>query len=369
MYGKHSEDSPLIRRSWVYDILPQLPGWFLNGGHTSAKIRFLYKRKYQYRQELLANCPHCSGERFILLANQERSGLPISVVLCEDCALVFTNPRIDQESTIEHYARDYREIERGSIADLHNFMFGLQRSKGPVLWEMMQGAGIKGGQGGTMVDIGCGEGGLLDWFAHNAGFSECVGFELNKEAAGFGQAKGVDVRNELFEGSGSYDLVVLEQVLEHISSPAKLMVATARSQKPGGWLFVGVPGILNFSSHYGNNFIAYLQYGHLFHYSLYTLERLIIPFGYRLISGDETVRAVFQRVDDVTPAPKTKPLRADDFTRLLLNSEEQFSMQGHQLFDNRRAYVRYALLLARSWLTSFHERKAIAAARNRTIEQ
>src|SRR5215813_3122601 len=122
---------PLIRRSAIYDILPQFPTWFLDFGHAAAKVRFLRKLKYEYRQEQLGACPQCGGKRLMLLANQERSGLPTSVMLCLDCALAFTDPRIDPAATIDHYKADYRGIERGSPPDLHHFMFDLQKSKGP----------------------------------------------------------------------------------------------------------------------------------------------------------------------------------------------------------------------------------------------
>jgi 2-polyprenyl-3-methyl-5-hydroxy-6-metoxy-1,4-benzoquinol methylase len=360
---------PLIRRSPIYDILPQMPGWFLNSGHVSAKVRFLRKLKREYKYEQLDACPWCGGSRFSRLANQERSGLPTSVMMCHDCALVFTNPRIDTASTADHYESDYRGIERGSLPDLHRFMFNLQGSKGPIIWDFLRSAHVIGQPKSKVTDIGCGEGGLIQWFAKNTDFTEVSGFELNRSAAAYGCSMGLDVRTREFVASDElYDLVLIEQVLEHIAEPRQLLAAVAKSQRPGAWLFIGVPGILNFSSHYDDNFLAYLQYGHLFHYSLHTVERVVVSHGYRLVHGDETVRAVFQRTDGEVPAPITPILRAEEVTTALQKSERKFRSKGSQLWRERDAYYTYARLLTKAWLSSLgggtNSHSSVASRRN-----
>jgi SAM-dependent methyltransferase len=354
--GKHYlANRPLVQRPLVFDFLPQFPTWFCNTGHTSAKLRFLHKRRANGAVEAITACAYCGKSRFMLLANQERSGLPTSVLLCRDCALVFTNPRLSDAFLNDHYRKDYRDIERGERPDLHEFMFNLQGSKGPLLWRFMRGGtGVRAIPGMAIADIGCGEGGLLRWFSQNTDATKFVGFELNTAAAAYGRSRGLDIRATEFQASeGPFDLIMLEQVLEHLSSPKELLASIAASQKPGDWLYIGVPGILNFPVGYDNNFIAYLQYGHMFHYCLHTLERLIIPFGYRLAIGNETVYALFQRVDEAHPAPSTQPIAADDVVQLLQNSENVFQQRGDHLRNHWSDYKPYAKLMCESWLRSF----------------
>lgn len=345
---------PLVRRSLAFDFLPQFPTWFCNDGHTSAKLRFLHKRRQRDATEAVTACPHCGGGNFLLLATQERSGLPTSVLLCRDCALVFTNPRLSEAFLVDHYRRDYRDIERGERPDLHEFMFNLQQSKGAILWKFMEAGGIRLGCGMTVVDIGCGEGGLLRWLSQNTDATNFVGFELNTAAAAYGQSQGLDVRASEFKSSvDSTDLVLLEQVLEHLSSPKELLASIAASQKPGSWLYIGVPGVRNFPTGYDHNFIAYLQYGHMFHYCLHTLERLVIPFGYRLVNGNETVYALFERVENAPSSPSTVSVTADDIVGQLLSSEKIFQQRGDHLRNHWSDYKAYARLMGRSWLRSF----------------
>lgn len=352
--GRHYLGSkPLVRRSLAFDFLPQYPSWFCNSGHTSAKVRFLHKLRAPGATEKLAACPHCGGTKFRLLATQERSGLPTSVNLCLDCALVFTNPRLSDDFLKDHYIRDYRDIERGSRDDLHEFMFNLQASKGPYLWEFVQAGGAHFSDSARITDIGCGEGGLVDWFSKNIGAGKFIGFELNAAAADYGRARGLDVRAVEFSPSdGPYDFIVLEQVLEHLSSPADLLATIAASQRTDAWLYIGVPGVLNFPKGYDHNFIAYLQYGHMFHYCLYTLERLLIPFGYRLAKGSDVVQALFQKVDSPPTAPITPKVSADAVIRLLQVSEGEFSQRDPQL-QRDPYYKDYSKLMIESWRRSF----------------
>lgn len=353
--GRHYFGSkPLVQRSLAFDFLPQYPTWFCNSGHTSAKVRFLHKLRAHGATEKLAVCPHCGGDKFKLLATQERSGLPTSVLLCLDCALVFTNPRLSEDFLKDHYIRDYRDIERGSRDDLHEFMFNLQASKGLVLWEFVQAGGVQFSDGARFADVGCGEGGLVDWFSKNTGAGKFFGFELNAAAAEYGRARGIDVRAVEFSSSdGPYDLIVLEQVLEHLASPGDLLATIAASQRTGAWLYIGVPGILNFPKGYDHNFIAYLQYGHMFHYCLYTLERLLIPFGYSLAKGTDVVQALFQKVDAPPAAPVTPKVSADTIIQLLQQSEAEFSRRDSQLQKEWPYYKDYSKLMMESWRRSF----------------
>lgn len=345
---------PLVHRPLAFDFLPQYPTWFCNSGHTSAKVRFLHKIRARGATERLTACPHCGEQHFELLATQERSGLPTSVSLCMNCTTVFTNPRLSDGFLQDHYVRDYRDIERGSRDDLHEFMYNLQASKGPYVWEFLQAAGAAFDRDARIADIGCGEGGLVDWFAKNGKAGEYIGFELNAAAAEYGRARGVDVRAVEFSPSdGPYDLIMLEQVLEHVSSPGGLLATISASQKPGSWLYIGVPGILNFPKGYDHNFIAYLQYGHMFHYCLYTLERLVSPFGYRLARGNDVVQGLFQKVDAAPETLTTAKVTADDIIALLKSSEARFSEREPQMKKERPYYQDYSKLMVESWKRSF----------------
>ena len=335
---------PVVRRPAIYNFLPQSPDWFCNLAHINAKRRFLRKIRTQYHMEALANCPHCGGHRFTPLSRQERSGLPTSVVICRDCALIFTNPRLDAESLGDHYMKDYRDIERGDLPDIHHFMFDLQNSKATQISTFLADAGLAIPGGARLTDIGCGEGGLLAGLAAGKSSMQVVGYELNVAATAFGRSKGMDIRTAYFDGTdAAYDYVFLEQTLEHLPNPAALLTAIARNQAPGGVLYIGVPGVLAYPQNYESNFLQYLQYGHLFHYTLHTLERLVLPFGYRLAHGTETIQAAFVRIDGPPAPPRTPAQSAEAIIAILEKAERIFRAKGSHFLRHFGNYLRYSL--------------------------
>jgi SAM-dependent methyltransferase len=333
---------PVIRRSWIYDILPQVPTWFCEDGYFAARQRFKANLATSYTWEPLSECPMCASSELRSIANQERHGLPISVDLCLHCALVFTNPRLSNKSLNDLYRRDYREIERGVRPDIHEFMFSLQASKGALIWGMISKVLGPRTQRLRITDIGCGEGGLLGWIAGHEKSVDAVGFELNLEAGQYGRSRGLDIRSEVFSGGAeAFDVVMLEQVLEHMHDPASLIGEIAATQKSGALLYIGVPGLLAFPEHYDGNFLTYLDYAHMYHFCLYTLERVVVPHGYKLISGTEAVHAVFQRMDDAKPAIVTKPISGPEMLEFFVGEERKFRERGSHFMRNRSGYRRY----------------------------
>jgi len=101
---------------------------------------------------------------------------------------------------------------------------------------------------GTFLDVGCSVGILLDVAGHN-GF-EVKGVEFSRWASEFARQQGFDVvTGGLIEAAypeKSFDVVVMNHVLEHIPEPLEVIVEIRRILKDDGLLVIGVP---NFGSH------------------------------------------------------------------------------------------------------------------------
>jgi 2-polyprenyl-3-methyl-5-hydroxy-6-metoxy-1,4-benzoquinol methylase len=80
--------------------------------------------------------------------------------------------------------------------------------------------------------------------AKKAGW-DSIGIDLNQSAVEFGAARGLKLRfGDLFDfkfDTGSFDVVTLFDVLEHLVSPRKVVEEAARILRPGGLLFIFVP--------------------------------------------------------------------------------------------------------------------------------
>lgn len=90
--------------------------------------------------------------------------------------------------------------------------------------------------GATLLDLGCGNGELLDWLARHKQINGS-GIERDKEKAAFCISKGLRVlQGDMLEEMADYpdksfDYVVLSQTLQQVYEPAQLLYSLARIGK------------------------------------------------------------------------------------------------------------------------------------------
>jgi ubiquinone/menaquinone biosynthesis C-methylase UbiE len=103
--------------------------------------------------------------------------------------------------------------------------------------------------GARVLDIGCGDAGVLIAFAERG--SACAGIELDEKSLERGRLRAeehgvsVDLRSGVAEAlpweDGSFDLVILDNVLEHVRDQRKTLSEIRRVLKPGGLLYQVTP--------------------------------------------------------------------------------------------------------------------------------
>lgn len=98
---------------------------------------------------------------------------------------------------------------------------------------------------GQVLDVGCGIGDLLRFWPGS------VGVDVNPETVAYCRQQGLDARLMAIDvlpfEDGSFDRVVLDNVLEHLTAPMPLVGEIARVLRSGGRAVVGVPGSRGYS--------------------------------------------------------------------------------------------------------------------------
>jgi SAM-dependent methyltransferase len=205
-------------------------------------------------------------------------------------------------------------------------------------------------EGGTVLDIGCGNGEYL-LRLRSIGWN-CKGVEFNKKAVSICRQYGLDIfhgdlKSADFE-SGSFDFVTAHHLLEHVPDPHALVGEIARILKPGGTLLIRTPkpgGTLLIRTPnsdalgrawFGNNWYANDVPRHLFLYSEHNLERLASAHGLTLTALNKPVKAklVLKSLDYKT-GNKGKPSKKRKIRKWLANlyvPAAKLTGRGDELF-------------------------------------
>jgi SAM-dependent methyltransferase len=116
--------------------------------------------------------------------------------------------------------------------------------------------------GARVLDVGCGDGWLLDALAPTG--ARCLGLDVSGEAVSRAMARGIDARRtDLDRGplpvdAGVFDVVLCLDVLEHLFDPESVLGELRRAVAPGGRVVIAVPNGLNLF-----NRVAFLSGRHL----------------------------------------------------------------------------------------------------------
>lgn len=168
------------------------------------------------------------------------------VIACTDCGYAHVIPLPSEEALAEFYAKEFYQSEKADY---------LQSAYKDIDWRKLEFLDIFrnldqqfGLATGEALDIGSGPGIFLH-AAADAGW-RATGIEPSPLAAQACLDQGLQVIEGMFDadsagGVGSFDLVHMRQVLEHLRDPQELLRLVRQVLKPGGFLVLSVPNDFN----------------------------------------------------------------------------------------------------------------------------
>ncbi len=201
------------------------------------------------------------------------------VVRCTSCSLVYVNPRPASELTIASYADavdpTFVAQNDGRIATFRKTLRGVLKKLGQT-----------GGEGRRVLDIGC-AGGAFPFAARELGF-DAVGVEPSRWMADYGRRTyGLDIRDGILKPgmfpSGSFDMVTLWDVIEHVPQPSEVLALAFDLLKPGGILLVNYPDIGSIVARLAGWRWPFWLSVHLFYYTRETMTRQLSQTGFSLL--------------------------------------------------------------------------------------
>ncbi len=246
------------------------------------------------------SCPACkSASLKLLLAdcqnNYYNSPEKWQLLECSNCKLVFTTPFLDEKELGKYYTEEYEpynarqsslrgtkigEFLRDAIMSPYLLRFGRAE------WQ------TKPFGKGRMFEIGCGSGYFLKR-AESLGWN-CWGIDFSPKAvevtkkrvpgANVTQSSLSELNIEELNFKGSFDLVIMSHVLEHLPDPVLSLNKCYELLAPGGMLMLEIPNFSSFEARFfGKNWRGLDLPRHLFHFREPVVRQLLLSNGFSQI--------------------------------------------------------------------------------------
>lgn len=225
--------------------------------------------------ETLTKCPSCQALKIKLLlkANDLLSQKPGEFFLskCQQCGLVFQNPRIKEKDigfyyeSIDYFKEPKRtnpEKEKQEFANFFSFLkvflkqqilrnhlgYGKQNIFWLLIFPFKKSLLAKSYpyfiKGGKLLEVGCSNGSFLEEL-QSLGW-QARGVEMSERSAQFAREKrNLEVENKRLEEcnfkENEFDAIIMNMVLEHLYSPFESLKKITQWLKPEGQLIFSLP--------------------------------------------------------------------------------------------------------------------------------
>jgi len=206
-----------------------------------------------------------------------------TVVKCENCGLMYTNPRPNQSIISNYYPDEYWEINE----DYGDNESKLKHLAHQFINKISTKMDIPSEPDAKLLDIGCGDGKQL--FKHKENGWITYGVEINDLAANFVREHyGLNVFTGTVEEAkfenDFFDVIILNNVLEHLFDPKTTLNEINRILKNNGTLVIGIPNANSFEAKiFKKYWSAWDLPRHLYHFTPNTIKSLLNKTGFQVL--------------------------------------------------------------------------------------
>jgi 2-polyprenyl-3-methyl-5-hydroxy-6-metoxy-1,4-benzoquinol methylase len=236
----------------------------------------------------LQQCPVCRGSAFEVCAVNPAHTINcgssvftkrITNAICTGCGQVQNVPILTDAELEEIYEAMTRNVQDGVLTDYASLP--IERAQHAFVFDCLELP-----PKARILDIGCSLGGFLDLF-RQAG-ARVVGCEPSVADGKVAKERGIKIVPRMFNASdyetGSFDLIALRFVFEHLKDPAVMLRDLRGLLSPNGAVFIEVPDL----AHPFVGLDDFFSFGHTFTFSRETLRQCAEQCGYRIVALKES---------------------------------------------------------------------------------
>jgi len=222
-------------------------------------------------------CPWCGSENaqlHIELKDLFLTQEPFKILECKDCGLLYTTPRPNKDEIGKYYKSDeyysHQENKEGFIPKVYEKVKSINlKNKYTIATEKTRK--------GKILDIGCGVGDFLHTMEQHGW--EGTGVEPSEEAKAIAKKR---IKAQLLSSEeqenlteGSFDVITMWHVLEHVDALRWQIQQLYRLCKPGGRIIIALPNYKSYDGqYYKAAWAAYDVPRHLNHFNEETIIKI-----------------------------------------------------------------------------------------------
>lgn len=262
----------------------------------------------------------CGNNQSKTLSQTDRYGFWHSVVICKNCGLIFSNPSLTKQTYSFFYTSDiYRKIyDSLDPTDMAKERFS-NRKNDYIYFNLLPYLNEKKY---SILELGCGGGwNLLPFKEHG---HSVTGYDFSNILTNFGKTQGLDLRQGgIEEIEGSYDIIILNHVIEHFVNFNDDLEKILRHLNPKGLIYIGVPNLNHFS-------YQQFQNAHVFYFTSQTFIFYLAKIGLKLrqFGTAETIHmyGIFEKTRPFTPqqTPNLKHEYQRMMKKIILHSVKNY---------------------------------------------
>lgn len=234
--------------------------------------------------KVLSECPVCHHTDFTPLFTCEDytvSHETFQLTGCEHCGLVMTNPQPDDDQLEKYYHSDAYISHSNKSLTITDRVYKIARTF-TLNWKYRLIQRHAAAPPQSVLDFGCGTGSFLR--TCKLRHMKISGVEPSDTARQLAiQTTGAHIAPTLDNITDRFDVITLWHVLEHVSNFNDTIHQLRNRLAENGTIFIAVPNLNSLDArNYKQHWAAYDVPRHLWHFSMKTMERLLLQNQLRL---------------------------------------------------------------------------------------